>query len=72
MTTPESTPFGDAAEADVVEQRTPVVDGEDGSVEDPQVVGDRRDWQASEADLIEQATAVPDDDSDFDDPGAAR
>jgi hypothetical protein len=66
MTTPDRSPLGDAADADVAEQRTPVdaVDGEE--LLDPQRVGDGRDWQASEADLIEQATAVPDDDSEFD------
>lgn len=64
MTTPDRSPLGDAADADVAEQRTPVVDEE--ALLDPQSVGDGRDWQASEADLIEQATAVPDDDSEFD------
>lgn len=66
MTTPDSSPFGHAAEADLVEQRTPVDDVDDESWRDAQRVGDDRDWQASEADLIEQATAVPDDDPGFD------
>lgn len=66
MTTPDRTPFGDAAEADLVDQQIPVVDGDQESWGDPQVVGDHRDWQASEADLIEQATAVPDEESGFD------
>ena len=70
MTTPDPSPFGDAAEADVVEQQTPLVDVEDpeGGAwrDDSERVADDRDWEANEADLIEQAIDVPDDDADFD------
>lgn len=66
MTTPDRSPIGDAAEADVAEQRTPVGDVDEESWRDVERVGDDRDWQASEADLIEQATPVPDDETEFD------
>lgn len=62
--TPERNAFGDAAEADVVEQLQPVDDAGDDVLLDAQRVSEDRDWQASEADLIEQATAVPVDESD--------
>ena len=67
MTTPDRDPLPDAAEADVVEQLTPVdaADGADDTWRDAARVAGDRDWQASEADLIEQAIEVPDDD-DFD------
>lgn len=66
MTTPDGSPIGDAAEADVAEQRSPVDDVDEDSWPEAERVGDDRDWQASEADLIEQATPVPDDDPEFD------
>lgn len=66
MTTPDGSPFGDAAEADVVEQSVPIDDTEDDPWRDAQRIGDDRGWQASEADLLEQATPVPDDDQEFD------
>ncbi len=66
MTTPDRSPFGDAAEADVVEQRIPVDDVDEDSWRDAQRVGDDLDWQAGEADLIEQATPVPEDEPGFD------
>jgi hypothetical protein len=58
---------GDAAEADLVEQLTPVeVDDDDAGLDVSRVVVSR-DVDASEADLIEQAIAVPlDDEPDFD------
>ena len=61
MTTPDRSPLGDAAEADVVEQLTPVTgaDGDDTWRDVERVSGDR---EASEADLIDQAIEVPDDD----------
>jgi hypothetical protein len=68
MTTPDRDPLPDAAEADVVEQLTPVDAAEDAADDTwrdvARVAGDR-DWQANEADLIEQSIEVPDDD-DFD------
>jgi hypothetical protein len=69
MTTPDRTPFGDAAEADVVEQQMAVdqqIPADDDAWRDSQRVSADRDWQANEADLIEQAMDVPDDGSDFD------
>ena len=66
MTTPDRSPLGDAAEADVVEQSISVDDVDEDSWRDTQRVAEDRDWQASEADLIEQATAVPDEDPEFD------
>lgn len=64
MTDPDGGALGDAAEADVVEQRRPIdEDGDEGWL-DAQHVSEGRDWQASEADLIDQATAVPEDDPD--------
>jgi hypothetical protein len=69
MTTPDRTPF-DAAEADVIEQQTPVDQqipaDDDAWLDDSERVSADRDWQANEADLIEQAMDVPDDGSDFD------
>jgi hypothetical protein len=61
MTTPDRSPLSDAAEADVVEQLTPVTaaEGDDTWSDVERVSGDR---EASEADLIEQAIEVPDDD----------
>ncbi|ABM13829.1 MULTISPECIES: hypothetical protein [Mycolicibacterium] len=67
MTTPDPGQLGDAAEADVAEQLTPIDDVVDEDTwNDTQRVGEERDWQASEADLIEQSLAVPDDDAEFD------
>lgn len=66
MTTPESSPHGDADEADVVDQRRPI-DDVDGDVwNEAQRVSADRDWQASEADLIEQAIVAPLDESEPD------
>ncbi|MBX7434532.1 hypothetical protein JDV09_20865 [Mycobacterium sp. Y57] len=66
MTTPDRSPFGDATEADVAEQHSPVGDaGDDDTWSDAAKVGTDRGWQADEADLIEQALDVPDDDTDF-------
>lgn len=66
MTTPDRNQFGEAAEADVVEQLTPAADVDDESWPDAERVGTERDWQASEADLIEQSIPVPEDESEFD------
>jgi hypothetical protein len=65
MTEPDRTPFGDAAEADVVEQRLPVTDVDDDTWRDTARVAQDRDWQATEADLMEQAIAVPEDEAEF-------
>ncbi|AFM17617.1 hypothetical protein Mycch_2856 [Mycolicibacterium chubuense NBB4] len=66
MTTPDRSPFGDATEADVVEQRIPVDDVDDDAWRESERVSEDRDWEASEADLIEQAIDVPDDGTEFD------
>jgi hypothetical protein len=66
MTTPDRSPLGDAPEADVVDQSTPVADGDEESWADAAQIGEDRGWQASEADLIEQAIPVPEDESEFD------
>jgi hypothetical protein len=57
-------PFGDAAEADVVDQHLAIDGVDDDAWSDAQRVSADRDWQASEADLIEQAIAVPEDESE--------
>lgn len=66
MTSPGSSAFGDASEADVAEQRIPIEVRDEDTWRDAGRVESARDWEASEADLIEQAIAVPDDDSEFD------
>ncbi|KWX66583.1 hypothetical protein [Mycobacterium sp. NAZ190054] len=66
MTTPDRSSFGDAPEADVVEQLTPVADVDEETWPDAQRVGADRDWQATEADLIEQSIPVPEDETEFD------
>ena len=66
MTTPDPSPIGDAAEADVAEQHRAVDDTDDDGWSEAERVAADRDWQASEADLIEQTIEVPEDDSDLD------
>jgi hypothetical protein len=67
MTEPGGIEFGgDAPEADVVEQLTPIEVSDEDPWGDAARVTSARDWDASEADLIDQAIAVPDDESEFD------
>ncbi|NVN48358.1 hypothetical protein [Mycolicibacterium hippocampi] len=69
MTTPDPSPLGDAAEADVADladQHRPIDDVDSDAWPDAQRVSSDRDWQASEADLIEQAIEVPLDESEPD------
>ncbi|MCT7661895.1 hypothetical protein [Mycobacterium deserti] len=66
MTHPEGLAV-EGAEADVVEQLTPVEDRDDDDTwRDADRVTAAKDWHANEADLIEQAIDVPEDEADFD------
>jgi hypothetical protein len=68
MTNPDGLAFGEAPEADVAEQRIPVVADDDDTWRDAARITAARDWDGSEADLVEQALDVPmsEDDADFD------
>jgi hypothetical protein len=68
MTNPDGLAFGDAPEADVAEQRIPVIADDDDTWRDAARITAARDWDGSEADLVEQALEVPmsEDDADFD------
>lgn len=66
MTTPDRSLLGDAAEADVAEQRRSIDAADDDAWDDAQRVLLDRGAEASEADLIEQTIAVPEDESELD------
>jgi hypothetical protein len=66
MTTPDRSPLGDAADADVVEQRRSIDAVDDDAWSDVQRLLPDRGSEASEADLLEQAIAVPEDESELD------
>jgi hypothetical protein len=68
MTNPDGLAFGEAPEADVAEQRIPVVAADADTWRDAARITAARDWDGSEADLVEQALDVPmsEDDADFD------
>jgi hypothetical protein len=67
VTEPDGGSVGEETpEADAVEQRTSLDDGDEDTWQEAARVTTARDWDANEADLIEQAIAVPDDEHEFD------